>query len=245
MINNNTQQNTNVNTGTVSESSIYLKKSELPKDISSFRNDVGYISSSALSTWMKEHSYLSKNEITALINKANLVVIDTVNNSADSEAIERLNQDISDVKGEIVAIKDRLVNVETGFISIDKESGFATKGDVKNISNKVNNLVNDVSQININISQFASKDEIPNITGLASKQWVESKNYLTEHQSLSGYAKKSDIPNTAEFITKKDIPSVDGLASKQWVEDKNYLTEHQSLTSYAEKSDIPSLTGYA
>ena len=61
MINNNTSKKTNVNTGTKIETNIYLKKSELPKNVSSFKNDVGYISESALNTWMKEHSYLSKN----------------------------------------------------------------------------------------------------------------------------------------------------------------------------------------
>ena len=84
MINNNTNKTTQKSTATISESSIYLKKSELPQNVSSFKNDVGYISSSALSTWLKEHAYISKTEIMSLINKANLVVVDTVNKSADS-----------------------------------------------------------------------------------------------------------------------------------------------------------------
>ena len=49
MINNKTQQKPVTTTTTkVSESSVYLKKSELPKDVSSFRNDAGYITSSSL-----------------------------------------------------------------------------------------------------------------------------------------------------------------------------------------------------
>lgn len=55
----------------------------------------------------------------------------------------------------------------------------------------------------------------------ATESWVESKGYLTEHQSLDGYA------------------------TEQWVEDKGYLTEHQDLSEYAKKTDIPSLDGYA
>ena len=56
MINKNTQQKPNdVSTITVSESDSYLRRSELPKDVSSFRNDVGYISQSALNTWLKNH----------------------------------------------------------------------------------------------------------------------------------------------------------------------------------------------
>jgi len=49
---------------------------------------------------------------------------------------------------------------------------------------------------------------------MATKQWVEDKHYLTEHQDLSSYA------------------------TKNWVEDKHYLTEHQDLSSYATFNDI-------
>ena len=40
---------------------------------------------------------------------------------------------------------------------------------------------------------------------IASKQWVESKNYLTEHQDLSDYAKKSDIPSTEGLATTQQL----------------------------------------
>ena len=53
MINKNTQQNNSVNIGTISESTIYLKKSELPKNVSSFKNDVGYMSKSDHNTCLK------------------------------------------------------------------------------------------------------------------------------------------------------------------------------------------------
>lgn len=229
MINNNKQQNTNVSTGTVSESNIYLKKSELPKDISSFRNDVGYISSSTLATWLKEHSFISKNEINNLISQANLVVIDTVNRSADADAINRLEAKISDMAGEIVAIKDRLSDVEHSFISVDKEGLFATKSDIRSITNKITNISNSIDQINTDSSNFATKDEIPSLDGYATQSWVEGKGYLTKHQSLSGYAKKSDIPN------------VSGFATQEWVNEQGFLTDTYDLSTYAKKSD---LTGY-
>lgn len=241
MVNNNKQQNTNVSTGTVSESNIYLKKSELPKDISSFRNDVGYISSSTLATWLKEHSFISKNEINNLISQANLVVIDTVNRSADADAINRLEAKITDMAGEIVAIKDRLSDVEHSFISVDKEGLFATKSDIRSITNKITNISNNIDQINTDSSNFATKDEIPSLDGYATQSWVEGKGYLTKHQSLSGYAKKSDIPNVSGLATKDEIPT----KVSQLQNDKGYLTSHQSLSGYAKKSDIPNVSGFA
>lgn len=225
MVNNNTQQKTTLNVNTTSESSIYLKKSELPKNISSFRNDVGYISSAALSTWLKEHSYISKNEINTLIKKANLVVVDTVNKITDDDAIARLNTDILGIKGEIVAIKDRLIDVETGTISSDKEGSFALKSE---IPTKVSQLTNDVKYAKKSeipdISNLATKDEIPSTDGFVTESWVESKKYLTKHQSLSNYAKKSDIPDLS------------GFATQAWVEEQGYLSDKEDI--YAKKSDL-------
>ncbi len=67
----------------------------------------------------------------------------------------------------------------------------------------------------------------------ATEQWVENKGYLTSHQSLDDYAKKTEIP------------SLNGYATEQWVNSKGYLTSHQDLTDYAKKTDIPNMDGYA
>ena len=249
MINNNTQQKTTSNTNSVSESSIYLKKSELPKDISSFRNDVGYISASALGNWLKEHSYISKNEINALIKKANLTVVDTVNRITDDEAISRLNQDVIDIKGEIVAIKDKISILDSSSISTSEKNSFAKKNE---IPTKVSQLENDRHYLTSHqslsgyakrteipdVSNFVTRDEVPVISDdIATKDWVEEQGYLTRHQSLNSYAKKSDIPDVSGFAKKSDIPSIDGLASKDWVDSKDYLTQ-QSLSKYVKKTDL-------
>lgn len=65
---------------------------------------------------------------------------------------------------------------------------------------------------------------------LASEEWVESKNYLTQHQDLSEYAKKTDIPTV-------DLTPY---------ETKLHASEtYQEKGNYALKEDIPSLNGYA
>ena len=252
MVNDNTQQKGN----SVSESSIYLKKSELPKNISSFKNDVGYISSVALGNWLKEHSYISKNEITALIKKANLTIVDTINKTSDDEAISRLNQDIIGINREILEIKDKLSNVEASSISVEEKNSFAKKTD---IPTKVSQLENDRHFLTTHqslanyarksdipdVSNFVTRDEIPVSTdGFATKDWVDEQGFLKSHQSLSAYAKKSDIPDVSEFITRDDIPSVDGLASKDWVMDQGFLTQHQSLSKYAKKSELPDVSQF-
>ena len=256
MINNNTQQNNSVNIGTKSESTIYLKKSELPKNVSSFKNDVGYISESALNTWLKAHSYLSKNGINTLISKANLVVVDKINKTYDDDALALLTEKVNDLAGEVTALKDKL----TGFISIDKEDSFATKSDLSGVNNKITNIntklgnINtQISQINTTTSQKADKNEIPTKVS----QLENDVPYLTQ-QNLNGfvkeskltstlkdYAKKSSLPtgtiatqewvNSQHFLT--ETPDLNGLATKSWVESKNYVTPSQ-LGQYAKKSEL-------
>ena len=239
MINKNTQQTTQISSGIKSESTIYLKKSELPKDISSFRNDVGYISTSALGVWMKEHSYLTKSEINTLIKNANLVVVDSINKSMDDDAISRLNDDITNIKGEIVAIKDRLTDLDIEFIPSSKESKFATKSELNTLSGRVSEIARLIPD-DIDTSYFATKDEIP--TKVSDLE--NDAHYLTEHQSLAKYAKKSEIPDVSGFITIDDVPSTEGLASEEWVNSQGFLKEHQSLVKYAKKSEIPDVSNF-
>ena len=223
MINTNIDKPTQKSTATISESNIYLKKSELPQNVSSFKNDVGYISSSALGTWLKEHAYISKTEIMSLINKANLVVVDTVNKSADSEAINRLNQEIKGIKGEIGAIKDILENINSTYVSTERIKSLATKTDISNLSDEIDEISTSLS--NIDLSNIATKDEIPILDGYAKEDWVRRQGYITS-SALSGYAKKSDIPTLKEYATK------------DWVNEQGFLTETQDLSGLVKKTEL-------
>ena len=59
------------------------------------------------------------------------------------------------------------------------------------------------------------------LTNYATMQWVEDKNYLTQHQDISGKADKADV------YTKAEIDS------------KGYLTEHQDISG---KLDVTAYT---
>ena len=129
-------------------------------------------------------------------------------------------------------------------------------------------------------NDLIDKPTIPSTTGLATEKYVDNKvsaiviptvptkvsafendkGYLTEHQSLDLYAKKSEIPtiptkvsdfendvgyltshqSLAEYAKKTDIPTVPTKVSA-FENDAGYLTEHQDLTSYAKKTDIPTV----
>ena len=72
--------------------------------------------------------------------------------------------------------------------------------------------------------------------GYATETWVSNQGYLTEHQSLAGYALKTEIPDVSGYALKTEIPDVSGYALKSEIPD---------VSGYALKSEIPSLTGYA
>ena len=87
-----------------------------------------------------------------------------------------------------------------------------------------------------------------NTSELVTKQELESKGYLTEHQSLEEYAKKTEIPhpyNDSELKERvsrlENKPAIDtsNFVTNDVLNSKGYLTEHQSLDGYAKKSEIP------
>ena len=90
--------------------------------------------------------------------------------------------------------------------------------------------------------------------GIATESWVQSQGYLTEHQDLSDYAQKSEIPSLDGYATESWVQSQgyvtaetlpEGIATESWVQSQGYLTEHQDLSDYALKTEVPSLDGYA
>nr|DAT73816.1 MAG TPA: hypothetical protein [Caudoviricetes sp.] len=87
-----------------------------------------------------------------------------------------------------------------------------------------------------------------NTSELVTKQELDSKGYLTEHQSLSNYATKQEIPqpyNDTELKERvnrlENKPAIDtsNFVTNDVLAGKGYLTEHQSLEGYAKKSEIP------
>ena len=96
------------------------------------------------------------------------------------------------------------------------------------------------------LNHKANLSDIPSLDGYATENWVLNKKYLTQHQDLSGYAKKTDIPsltgyatqtwvNGQNFAKKTDIPSLTGYATQTWVEEQGYLKEHQDISGKQDK----------
>ena len=110
-------------------------------------------------------------------------------------------------------------------------------GEIKGDISKQTDLVELTTDLDTSIKGwveskgYVTAETLPE--GIATESWVQSQGYLTEHQDLSSYALKTEVP------------SLDGYATESWVTSQGYLTEHQDLSDYALKTEIPSLNGYA
>lgn len=117
----------------------------------------------------------------------------------------------------------------------------------------MNNLESLAAEIGKDIkdirSRFATKEEMHEATEIDYSQIVtheelEAKHYLTAHQSLAGYALKSELYNDSDLRNRigklESKPNIDvsTLVTKNELAGKNYLTSHQSLSAYALRSEL-------
>ena len=148
---------------------------------------------------------------------------------------------ISHISADIEALKTKT----------DKDTVYddsALRERVTALENKTDNdtVYND-TEIKQRLEVLEHKPSV-NTSELVTKQELESKGYLTEHQSLSNYATKQEIPqpyNDAELKERlnrlENKPAIDtsNFVTNEVLNSKGYLTQHQSLEGYAKKSEIP------
>ena len=126
-------------------------------------------------------------------------------------------------------LKNRVAAIE------EKEEGWDSKVDTSDLATVATSG---------DYSDLTNTPTIPSLNGYATEQWVEDKNYLTEHQSLVDYTKTSGLAAVAlsgeygDLNNTPTIPSLSGYATESWVEGKGYLTEHQSLADYATSEQV-------
>lgn len=105
-----------------------------------------------------------------------------------------------------------------------KEQGYLTSGSLdgyaktNEIPTKTSDLTNDsgfITDIPDNVlteddlNGYATEEwvenQIPSLDGYATEEWVEGKKYLTSHQDLSDYAKKSDLGLSKPITSKGGV----------------------------------------
>lgn len=128
-----------------------------------------------------------------------------------------------------------------GYVEDDVLGSYYTK-------NEVNDLIDGLSTSDgeINLTNYYTKGEVDTkLTSYSTSGHTHSQ-YLTEHQSLSGYAKLTDIPT--DYVTESKLNAKGYLTAvpseyvtETELERKGYLTEHQPLTNYYTKNEVNNL----
>ena len=151
-------------------------------------------------------------------------------------------------------IKEQVGTYDDSGLRAELESK-ADRSEIARISGQISNLeqktdkdtIYDDEPVKRRLTALESKPEI-NTSELVTKQELENKGYLTQHQPLTEYAKKNELPqpyNDTELkervarLESKPEADTSGLVTKQELASKGYLTEHQPLTEYAKKSELP------
>lgn len=92
------------------------------------------------------------------------------------------------------------------------------------------------TMIDESIADKADKSEIPTVPTKVSS-FENDVPYLTQHQSLSGYATEQWVEDK-HYITGVDLSD---YATEQWVQNQGYLTEHQSLSAYSTTKEVANM----
>ena len=151
-----------------------------------------------------KHSELPviEKETKRIVAVTDIVTLAELEEAVKKIHVESATYDDSNLRSEISRI---LSDIETLKTRTDKDT------------------VYDDSALKQRISALENKPE-KDTSNLVTRQELESKNYLTQHQDISRLATKDELSD---------------LVTKQELRDKNYLTQHQSLEDYALKSEIP------
>lgn len=222
---------------------VYFEKVEQSTDVYSFTFNV----------WV---SAIDRARKTPMIERATGRIVD-VENIVTRQELDALfakikeqggTYDDSSLRTEISHISAEIETLKT---KTDKDTVYddsALKQRVVALENRQDNdtVYND-TEVKQRLENLENKPSI-DTSGLVTKQELESKGYLTKHQSLSGYATKQEIPqpyNDTELKERvnrlESKPNIDtsNFVTNEVLASKGYLTEHQSLDGYAKKSEIP------
>lgn len=222
---------------------IYFEKVEQSADVYSFMFNV-HVSEidKAVKTPLIERESGRIVNVKDVVTKAELDELFTkIKAQGGTYDDSNIRSEISHISADIEALKTKT----------DKDTVYddsALKQRVTALENKTDNdtVYND-TEIKQRLEVLEHKPSV-NTSELVTKQELETKGYLTKHQSLEEYAKKTEIPqpyNDAELKERvnrlESKPAIDtsNFVTNEVLNSKGYLTQHQSLESYAKKSEIP------
>ena len=162
------------------------------------------------------------------------------------------------LRTKISAIEERFNNLSNIYLTSHQSlDHLATKQELNAVETRVQQLENKAP---VDVSNLATKEELaalrnsqPQVdsSNLVTKQELEDKHYLTAHQSLDEYAKKSELYNDSALTERVNLLEAKAIANGAYndkplldkihaIEEKSnqYLTSHQSLEHLVTKDEL-------
>lgn len=179
----------------------YATKAEIPTNLSVFTNDTNFITNAVdnLVNYYKKEEVYTQPEINALIsNLTGKLTVEIVT--------ELPTEDISTSTMYLIAI-DGQQGVYTQYMYI--KGAWAVLGTTAvDLS-----AYYTITQVDAKLEQKADKTEIPTVPTTVSS-FTNDAGYLTQHQDLTDYAKKTEIPTVTNDLTDELKAKYDDAALK-------------------------------
>ena len=243
--------------------STYAKKADIPS-LEGYATEQWVTSKNYLTSHQSLEDYATKEQLSTKANKEHTHLLkDITDYVAPNLSIYAKKTDIPSLNGYAT---EEWVTSKKYLTSHQSLEDYYTKTEVDTKLKAISGSTVDLSEYYTKVEsddKYALKTNIPTLDGYATEDWVNRKGFLTTHQSLEDYAKKTDLSNKADkehthllkditdyvapnlsiYAKKTDIPSLEGYATEQWVKNKGYLTSHQDLTDYAKKAELKTING--
>ena len=198
----------------------------------------GYATEEWVENWVEEKEYATKTELEGLQSKfdENVIATDERLTKIKNKVKDNIEK-IDDLEQSVNTLK-QLITDDGAFIDSTIDTLSQVNNWIKEHGDDAKDLIETVNGITNTLNIKADKSDIEDVKdwvkgqNFATTEWVKDQKYLTNHQSLDGYAKE-DWVTSQNYITR-DVLKNDGYATQDWVTSKNYLTT-QSLENYASK----------
>ena len=193
--------------------SAYSTTEQMNQAISAATDDM------ATKTWVGQQGYLTEHQ--SLDNYYTKSEVDTKISEIDvSDQLQPIKDDITDLKAADITInqtlsqkadKSEIPTVPTSNTAFTNDAGYVTSGEVETQIMGKNYTTSAETQTQINNS----------LSGYATEQWVEGKNYLTEHQSLAGLVAGAQYVSADQEIifTDKSGTTVATIDASDFIKD--------------------------
>ena len=144
-------------------------------------------------------------------------------------------------RSELNSIKSTVLDLESRKAERSELNSKANVSEIPDVSNFITR--DDIPEIP-DTSNFATRDEIPTIPENVSA-FNNDAGYLTEHQDLSNYATKSEIPDVSNFVTSEQIPNTDEFVTRGELPNFSEFATTSQLDDKADRSELPDVSNFA